>query len=244
MMRAMLFGLAMAIALPGISLAQSVQNLAAKFEKEVQGTVTFGFNKDHVGRDARNVLDQQAAWMKANPNARVRIFGHADAVGSAAYNKDLGMRRARAVEAYLVTQGVADSRMDTVVSFGEEKLAVASTKRERRNRRVVTEVIGLVKTVMKDPGLACTDPAESTLLASSDAGSLRAAVEELRLSAETTYDRELSNAILPPAFFWAGHAKTACGIANGYLSTGTQDAGSIGRCDCYHSRMKQAQSQS
>lgn len=244
MLRAMLFGLAVAIALPGISLAQSVQDLAAKFDTEVQETVTFGFNKDHVGRDARNVLDQQAAWMKANPTAEVRIFGHADAIGSPAYNKDLGMRRARAVEAYLVGQGIAASRMETVVSFGEDKLAVASKKRERRNRRVVTEVVGLVKTAVVREGLACSDPAESTLLASSDADSLKSAVEELRLSAEATYEREMSSAILPPAFLWAGHAKTACGIAGGYLSTGTQDTGSIGRCDCYHSRMKQAEGQS
>jgi len=64
------------------------------------------------------------------------VVGHADKVGTDAYNNRLGLRRARAVVAYLVSKGISCGRLDAVESRGETE------ERERRNRRAVTSVAG------------------------------------------------------------------------------------------------------
>ena len=46
---------------------------------------------------------------------------------------------------YLTTQGVSRSRLEAVVSFGEEQPLIVSEGRERANRRTVTEVSGFVE---------------------------------------------------------------------------------------------------
>jgi hypothetical protein len=65
-------------------------------------------------------------------------------VGSNAYNKSLGQRRANAVVAYLASQGVSRARLEAVASFGETRPLVYTEGPERANRRTVTEVSGLV----------------------------------------------------------------------------------------------------
>ena len=73
---------------------------------------------------------------------RFSIEGHTDDVGTDAYNQGLSERRAAAVEAFLVAQGVSSSKL-RAVGRGETSPAVANDGDEgrRRNRRV--EVINL-----------------------------------------------------------------------------------------------------
>ena len=66
------------------------------------------------------------------------------AVGSQSYNYNLGLRRANAAVNFLVQQGISRSRLEAVASFGKTKPLVATPNRDRRNRRTVTEVSGLV----------------------------------------------------------------------------------------------------
>ena len=115
---------------------------ATRFRAATPDTVTFDFDSARLDAEARRVLDIQAAWLRANPGVRMRIVGHADAVGSDGYNNRIGLRRARAVVSYLGTQGVARTRLDAVESRGEKDLVVATAERERRNRRTVTDVAG------------------------------------------------------------------------------------------------------
>lgn len=42
-----------------------------------------------------------------------------------------------------------------------------------------------------------------------------------------------------PAFIWASEAKVACGKAYGYLKASYRDEDTIGKCECFHSRMLQ-----
>ena len=95
--------------------------------------------------EAQEILRRQAHWIKQFPEIRFRVYGHTDLVGSNAYNKSLGQRRANAVVAYLASQGVSRARLEAVASFGETRPLVATEERERRNRRTVTEVSGFVK---------------------------------------------------------------------------------------------------
>jgi peptidoglycan-associated lipoprotein len=122
-----------------------VVSLAERFAAEVPSTVNFEFNSAVLDAEAREVLRRQAAWIRQFPEIRFRVFGHTDLVGSDAYNRALGMRRAQAVVAFLVREGVPRSRLEAVVSEGRTQPIIATPEPERRNRRAVTEVSGFVQ---------------------------------------------------------------------------------------------------
>ncbi len=119
--------------------------LAERFAAEVPDTINFAFNSSDLSDEARTILKQQANFIRQFPEVRFRVFGHADKVGSNAYNQRLGLRRAQAAVAYLTSQGISRSRLEAVVSFGETRPLIATNEAEVRNRRTVTEVSGFVK---------------------------------------------------------------------------------------------------
>jgi peptidoglycan-associated lipoprotein len=70
------------------------------------------------------ILDANAAWLRAHPGHLVLIEGHCDNRGATSrkneFNMDLGERRAQAAMDYLVGEGVHPSRI-TILSYGEER---------------------------------------------------------------------------------------------------------------------------
>ncbi|MEX3316890.1 OmpA family protein [Sulfitobacter sp. PS-8MA] len=120
-------------------------DMANRFASEVRSTVTFAFNSARLDGTAQAILRQQADWIRQFPEIRFRVYGHTDLVGSNAYNRALGLRRAQAVVSYLSTLGISRSRLEAVVSFGETQPLIVTQGRERRNRRTVTEVSGFVQ---------------------------------------------------------------------------------------------------
>lgn len=95
----------------------------------------FDFDSSSLRAESRALLDAHVAYLKANPRA-VRLEGHADERGTREYNIALGERRAEAVRAYLLSQGVTGAI--EVVSYGEEKPAVTASNAYawQQNRRV------------------------------------------------------------------------------------------------------------
>lgn len=123
---------------------QYKSDLAHRFAGEVDSTVNFAFNSSRLDSEAQAKLKIQADWIRQFPEVRFRVYGHTDAVGSDAYNKRLGLRRANAVVNYFASQGISKERLEAVASFGETQPIVATQGRERQNRRTVTEVSGFV----------------------------------------------------------------------------------------------------
>jgi peptidoglycan-associated lipoprotein len=82
--------------------------------------VYFDFDSYAVRADAKPVLDAQAAWLSRFGQVKVRIEGNADERGTVDYNFALGARRANAIKDYLVSKGIAASRVDTV-SYGKSR---------------------------------------------------------------------------------------------------------------------------
>ncbi len=119
--------------------------LARRFASEINSTINFPFNSTALDESARATLRQQADWIRQFPEVRFKVFGHTDLVGSQAYNRRLGLRRAETVVAYLGTQGISRSRLEAVVSFGETRPLIQTEAMERQNRRTVTEVSGFVQ---------------------------------------------------------------------------------------------------
>ena len=120
-------------------------NLNQRFQSEVPATITFEFDKATLDDNARAILREQANWIKQFPEISFSVYGHTDLVGSNAYNERLGRRRAQAAVNYLVSQGISRSRLKALVSLGETQPVVNTADRERRNRRTVTEVSGVVR---------------------------------------------------------------------------------------------------
>ena len=120
-------------------------DMSRRFSQEVSPVVNFAFNSAVLDAGAQDTLREQANWIRQFPEVRFRVYGHTDLVGSDAYNKNLGLRRAQAVVAFLAAQGISRSRLEALVSFGERQPLIVTEGRERRNRRTVTEVSGVVE---------------------------------------------------------------------------------------------------
>lgn len=103
--------------------------------------VFFGYDKYTLNDKSRAMLDKQAAWLNANPAAKIVVQGHCDERGTREYNLALGERRANSVKDYLVQRGLNPVRVRTI-SYGKERpVAVGSTEASwTQNRRSVTVV--------------------------------------------------------------------------------------------------------
>lgn len=102
----------------------------------------FAFDQYDLAATAREVLNANAEWLKANPATRVQIEGHCDERGAEDYNMALGAKRAQAAMDYLTTKGIAANRLSTI-SYGKE-LPVCKEATEQcwaKNRRARFVVI-------------------------------------------------------------------------------------------------------
>lgn len=108
-----------------------------------QARVLFEFDRAVLTPDARAALNQLVQQAKAMDLEVVIAVGHADATGSAAYNQRLSERRAGAVKAYMVQQGIDADRIYTE-GRGEAQPAASNQTRAGRaqNRRVQIEAVG------------------------------------------------------------------------------------------------------
>lgn len=121
----------------------------------LQAETLFDFDKAVLRDDGKKVLDTEVvAKMKQYPQVEVvLVTGHADRIGTDAYNQKLSQRRADAAKAYIVSQGVDAKRIETaskgesepVVSCNDVKGKVSGKNKKlveclQPNRRVVAEI--------------------------------------------------------------------------------------------------------
>lgn len=104
--------------------------------------LTFAVNGAGIETDFERTLAADIAVLKANPDVRIRVDGHTDSDGAAAYNQALSERRATAVRERLVAAGIDAERLE-VKGFGESTPVVPNDSREnkRRNRRVELTIL-------------------------------------------------------------------------------------------------------
>jgi peptidoglycan-associated lipoprotein len=117
----------------------SEQDLVAN----VGDRVFFDFNKSGLSSDADATLGRQSAWLAKYPSVNVLVAGNADARGTETYNLALGQRRANAARDYLVAQGVAATRIQTI-SYGKDCPVAAGNDEAsyQQNRNAITSVQG------------------------------------------------------------------------------------------------------
>jgi hypothetical protein len=115
--------------------------------------INFEFNSS-VLSDGYPGLLRLAELLGQHHDYKVRVTGHTDHVGSAAYNDKLAMRRAESVKAFLVRYGAADNQI-TTAGDGKRAPEVDNKTKEGRfmNRRVVLTVMDGRGNVVKEGGM-------------------------------------------------------------------------------------------
>ena len=103
-------------------------------------TIHFGFDQYSISATAAQELNKIVALMKRQPTLRIEASTHTDSRGPTAYNRTLSQRRAQAILAYLIDEGIAKDRI--YLSFYGEKHPLhpcssdnCSESNHRMNRR-------------------------------------------------------------------------------------------------------------
>lgn len=108
--------------------ALNAQNLTGASSKGVTAenraalakrVVHFDYDSSDLSSEDYQTLQAHAQFLMANANSRVALTGHTDERGTREYNMALGERRAKAVQSFLITNGVNPQQLEAV-SYGKE----------------------------------------------------------------------------------------------------------------------------
>lgn len=144
--------------LPAISDEDQVLNMTVEMKKKEVApppppvttssasqlrNVYFLFNSAWIMPAHKDKVETAAAFLKANPQAKLLLVGHSDLIGAERYNTGLSKRRAEKVKAAIVAKGIAASRIQTKGEGSKYPLASNDDEKDGRelNRRVEFKVI-------------------------------------------------------------------------------------------------------
>ena len=99
--------------------------------------VHFDYDSSELSNEDYQTLQAHAQFLNANANSKIALTGHTDERGTREYNMALGERRAKAVQSYLITNGVNATQLEAV-SYGKEMPINAGHNEAawKENRRV------------------------------------------------------------------------------------------------------------
>ena len=119
-------------------VAPSPVVLCPEKEETVNLLIEFDFDKSVVKPEFYANVNAVGEFLQNYPNATITIEGHTDNVGKNAYNQKLSLRRAKAVEKYIVDKFGIDTKRIKAVGYGETKPIDTNKTAEGRyhNRRV------------------------------------------------------------------------------------------------------------
>ena len=118
----------------GVAVSQTADN---RLKLDIPSDVSFDVGRAAIKPNFAPVLTHFAGSLNQNPVTTVSIIGHTDSTGSDAINNPLSVDRAEAARDYLVSRGVARSRIVTAGHGSREPIADNATQQGRdKNRRV------------------------------------------------------------------------------------------------------------
>ena len=118
----------------GVAVSQTQDN---RLKLDIPSDVSFDTGRSAIKPNFAPILTQFATSLNQNPVTTVTIIGHTDATGSDAVNNPLSIDRADAARDYLVSRGVARTRIVTDGRGSREPVADNNTAQGRdKNRRV------------------------------------------------------------------------------------------------------------
>jgi outer membrane protein OmpA-like peptidoglycan-associated protein len=103
---------------------RSVPPSSAQALATMQEMIHFQNDRSDLSDSAKSILRDKVTIFQANPAMRIVIEGFASQPGTEAYNLALGLRRAEAAKAHLVSLGIDPIRIE-IATGGEGQLLVA-----------------------------------------------------------------------------------------------------------------------
>jgi outer membrane protein OmpA-like peptidoglycan-associated protein len=97
----------------------------------------FSFNKSEIRGDQRAKLDEFVSGLKGAQYDSIVVVGHADRIGSDAYNQKLSERRASAVRDYLVKKGIPSDKIHTE-GRGESEPVTGNACNKTRGKALIS----------------------------------------------------------------------------------------------------------
>lgn len=135
--------------IPNAEVIREGEGIIVKFDSGI----LFDVDQSALKGTAKSNIESLASSLKNNPETNILVVGHTDATGTDAYNYKLSERRAAAVKAYAVSQGVASSRLTTEGRGETEPIADNITDSGKsQNRRV--EIVIVANEAMKNTAKA------------------------------------------------------------------------------------------
>ena len=127
----------------GTNAEEKVVILVLAFED-----VHFDFDKSTLTPEAQTILKRDIQKLRDNPNAKVRLAGYTSASGTDAYNQALSERRAKAVQVFLINEGIITPDRLSTIGYGEADPAMYEaspkeiySKAAKANMRVLFEIV-------------------------------------------------------------------------------------------------------
>lgn len=118
----------------GVAVSQTTDN---RLKLDIPSDVSFDTGRSAIKSNFAPILNQFATSLNQNSVTTVTIIGHTDSTGSDAVNNPLSIDRADAARDYLVSRGVARTRIMTDGRGSREPVADNNTQQGRdKNRRV------------------------------------------------------------------------------------------------------------
>ncbi|AZI31807.1 OmpA family protein [Kaistella carnis] len=120
--------------LPGAEVERVGEGIRVTMKENM---VNFAFDSSNLTSSAMANLDKLVQVLSNNPDTNINIYGYTDSKGSDSYNLSLSDRRAAAVKSYMMSKGIASSRMMTMGMGEQDPIASNDTDAGRaENRRV------------------------------------------------------------------------------------------------------------
>ncbi len=119
--------------LEGVTVQRVEEGIAVSFDSGL----LFAFDSANLRTASRENLDKLTTIINRDDDTILLIVGHTDSVGDADYNMELSQRRAQSAADYMISQGLAESRVQTDGRGETEPIADNETDDGRQeNRRV------------------------------------------------------------------------------------------------------------
>ena len=134
-------------ALPGAEVERVGEGIKITLSENM---VNFAFNSAELTSSAKTNLDKLATVLINNPDTNINIYGHTDNKGTAQVNQKISENRANSVKNYLISKGIASSRMITMGRGFSEPIATNETDAGRAQNRRVEFAITANEEMIKD----------------------------------------------------------------------------------------------
>ncbi|MCW2268301.1 MULTISPECIES: OmpA family protein [Pseudomonas] len=111
------------------------------WEFGLSGKVLFGSDLDSLNSQSQAIVERIGKSLLSVDIQRVRIDGHTDSTGKAAYNEQLSLRRANSVAKVLTSVGMRPENVETRGLGSSEPVASNASRAGRMENRRVAIVV-------------------------------------------------------------------------------------------------------